>query len=458
MKKKLVTFIVVVVVLVLALPVLNLIVDLPDNPLKDVEPQDPIAAKAISTISTKCVQCHSREPGLPFYARLPIASSMIEEDVEEGTAHIDYLAELGQVDQHPASEVTLAKTEHVVHEGSMPPRKYVMLHWNHKLSASERDALQAWIDQVRVQHYAAPDLPADLQKNVVRPVAAEVEFDEQKAALGDALFHDNRLSGDETVSCATCHDLAKGGTDQIRYSIGVGGAEGGINAPTVYNSGYQVLQFWDGRAANLQEQAAGPVTNPIEMAADWETVVSRLNDDKDFSRAFLAAYPEGISQETVTHAIAEFERTLVTPNSAFDRYLMGEGDALTADQKKGYELFTDYGCTNCHVGPALGGQSFEKMGLEGDYIGDRGDPTPADQGRFSVTGDEADRGRFKVPTLRNVAVTYPYLHDGSTSDLTEVVRIMAKYQLGREVPEDEAALVADFLGSLTGEFNGTVLQ
>jgi len=272
------------------------------------------------------------------------------------------------------------------------------------------------------------------------------------------LFHDARLSSDETVSCATCHDLAKGGTDQIRYSIGVGGAEGGINSPTVYNSGYQFLQFWDGRAADLQEQAAGPVTNPIEMAAEWETVLSKLSADKEFSRAFLAAYPEGITQETVTHAIAEFERTLITPNSAFDRYLTGEADALTAEQKQGYELFGEYGCTNCHVGSALGGQSFEKMGLEGDYIGDRGDPTEADRGRFSVTGDEADRGKFKVPTLRNIAQTYPYLHDGSTSDLAEVVRIMGQYQLGREIPDREAALVADFLGTLTGEYQGQVLQ
>ena len=458
MKKKLGMFIVVAVVVVLALPVLNLIVGLPHNPLMDVEPQDPVTAQAVSTISTKCVQCHSREPGLPFYSRLPIAGSVIREDVEEGTAHIDYLLELGQVDKYPASEVTLAKTEHVLRNGSMPPGKYVAMHWNHRLSASERDALLAWIDQTRAQYYAASDLPSGVQKNVVRPVATEVEFDAEKAALGNTLFHDTRLSGDETISCASCHDLAKGGTDQIRYSFGVGGAEGGINSPTVFNSGYQFLQFWDGRAADLQEQAAGPVTNPIEMATDWETVVSRLNADKEFSRAFLAAYPEGISQETVTHAIAEFERTLITPNSAFDRYLMGDADALTADQKQGYELFGEYGCTNCHVGPALGGQSFEKMGLEGDYIGDRGDPTPADRGRFSVTGDEADRGKFKVPTLRNIALTYPYLHDGSTSDLTEVVRIMGRYQLGREIPDREAALLTDFLGSLTGEYDGAALQ
>jgi cytochrome c peroxidase len=457
MKKKLGTVIVVVIALVLALPVLNLIVGLPDNPLMDVQPQDPADARAVSTIATKCVQCHSREPGLPFYSKLPIAGSLIQEDVEDGTAQIDYLSELGYVGELPASEVTLAKTEYVVREGSMPPRKYVMMHWNHGLSADDREGLQAWIDQTRARNYAAPDLSAELQKAVVRPVATEVEFDVPRAALGRALFHDTRLSSDESVSCATCHDLAKGGTDQIRYSIGVGGAEGGINSPTVYNSGYQFMQFWDGRAADLQEQAAGPVTNPIEMAADWETVVSRLNADKQFSRAFLAAYPEGISQETVTNAIAEFERTLITPNSPFDLYLMGQADALTADQKHGYELFTGYGCTNCHVGPALGGQSFEKMGLKGDYVGDRGDPTPADYGRFSVTADEADRGKFKVPTLRNIALTYPYLHDGSTSDLAEVVRIMGQYQLGRDISDDDAALVVEFLGSLTGEYDGAAL-
>jgi cytochrome c peroxidase len=458
MNKKLRIVIIVVIAMVLALPLLNLVVGLPDNPLMKVEPQDPVAAQAVATISTKCAQCHSHEPSLPFYARFPVASGVIRHDVEEAGEHLDYLAELGRLDQVPASEVTLAKTEFAIRNGTMPPGKYVMMHWNHRLTDADRESLQAWIDESRVQHYAAPELPAELQKNVVRPVATTIEVDEKKAALGNTLFHDTRLSSDQTISCASCHDLAKGGTDQIRYSIGVGGAEGGINAPTVYNSGYQFLQFWDGRAADLQEQAAGPVTNPIEMAADWETVVSRLEADPELTRVFLESYPEGISRETVTHAIAEFERTLITPNSAFDRYLMGDEEALTADQKRGYELFTGYGCTNCHVGPALGGQSFEKMGVEGDYFGDRGDRTAADDGRFNVTSDDDDRGKFKVPTLRNVALTHPYLHDGSTSDLTEVVQIMAAYQLEREMSADDAALVSAFLSSLTGEYEGVLLQ
>ena len=184
MKKKLGTFIVVVIVLVLALPLLNLIVGLPDNPLTDVQPQDPADARAVSTISTRCVQCHSRAPGLPFYSKLPIAGSLIQEDVEEGAAHIDYLSELGRVGEHPASEVALAKTEHVVREGSMPPRKYVMMHWNHGMSGDDREALQAWIDQTRVRNYAATDLP--------------------RAALGNGLFHDTRLSSDESTGRRSC--------------------------------------------------------------------------------------------------------------------------------------------------------------------------------------------------------------------------------------------------------------
>ena len=189
-----------------------------------------------------------------------------------------------------------------------------------------------------------------------------------------------------------------------------------------------------------------------------DEVIVKLNEDRKFKEAFEAVYPDGYGKDNFVDAIATFERTLITPDSAFDRYLLGDETALSAQERNGHELFQDYGCERCHVGPAMGGRSFEVMGLTADYFADRGDVGEADGGRFNATGNEADRGRFKVPTLRNIALTWPYLHDGSTSDLAEVVQIMGRYQLGSEVPPEEAKLIAEFLGSLTGTYDGVVLQ
>ena len=339
----------------------------------------------------------------------------------------------------------------------MPPARYRLLHWNHGVSDAERDAMLEWIGATRVERYADPGQPAELASLVVRPLVEPSGLDPDKVALGRALFHDKRLSADDTVSCATCHDLAMGGTDRIRFSVGVGGAAGGINSPTVYNSGLFFAQFWDGRAADLEQQADGPVNNPIEMASNWDDAISKLEQDRKFVKAFRAVYPDGLAKESLIDAIATFERTLVTTDSAFDRYLLGDDGALTAEQRRGHELFEEYACATCHAGPAMGGLSYETLGLVADYFPD-GARTDADLGRFNVTGHDEDRHRFKVPTLRNVAVTYPYLHDGSTGDLDEVVRIMARHQIGREMSDEDAALVAAFLESLTGDYEGVQLR
>jgi cytochrome c peroxidase len=239
----------------------------------------------------------------------------------------------------------------------------------------------------------------------------------------------------------------------------VGGARGGINAPTVYNAGYQFLQFWDGREPTLEAQAKGPVANPIEMAAEWPVVVEKLRKDTALAAEFAAAgYTDGITQDTVVSAIAEFERTLITPNSRFDKHLMGQAGALSADEMQGYELFKEYQCANCHVGKILGGQSFELMGRAKDYFTARGDIEESDLGRFNVTKQEKDRHRFKVPTLRNIAVTYPYLHEGSTNDLAKVVEIMAEYQSATSLSAEKTAQIVGFLKTLTGEYQGKLLQ
>jgi len=199
------------------------------------------------------------------------------------------------------------------------------------------------------------------------------------------------------------------------------------------------------------------VNNPIEMASNWEEVTGKLNQDPVITQEFLAVYPDGYKKENFVDAIAAFERTLITP-SPFDAFLKGDANALNAKQKEGYQLFEDFGCATCHTGVALGGKSFELMGLRGDYFGERGDVIKRDYGRYNVTEDEYDRFRLKVPTLRNIAVTFPYLHDGTAETLEEATEIMMTYQVGKEAtPAQIEALVA-FMKSLTGSFRGAQLQ
>jgi cytochrome c peroxidase len=245
----------------------------------------------------------------------------------------------------------------------------------------------------------------------------------------------------------------------VAVSIGVGGAEGPINAPTVYNAMFNLAQFWDGRATDLQDQAGGPVENPIEMAATFPNVIAKLNQDEAFKAEFEAVYPQGFTKETITDAIAEFETTLVTPGSPYDNYLEGDQEALTDAQKRGLELYAKHGCAMCHVGEAMGGQSFEKMGRYVDYFADRGgEITEADLGRYNHTGEEKDKHKFKVPVLRNVEVTFPYFHDASTSDLGEAVRVMANVQMDKDLSQSEVDDLAAFLESLTGAYQGTPLD
>ncbi|HEY9164007.1 MAG TPA: cytochrome-c peroxidase [Magnetovibrio sp.] len=278
------------------------------------------------------------------------------------------------------------------------------------------------------------------------------DVDPRKVHLGETLFHDTRLSADNTISCASCHDLNQGGDDGLQKPLGIKGQEGALNTPTVFNSAYNFSQFWDGRAQNLKEQAVGPVHNPVEMDSNWPEVIVKLKSDPAIRTAFDDLYPDGITGDNIVDAIATFERTLVTLDSPFDRFLHGDDEAISAEAKKGYELFQSYGCAACHQGLNVGGNMYQTMGAMGDYFGDSGEVGDSDQGRFHVTGKEQDRHVFKVPSLRMVAETAPYFHDGQAKTLEQAVELMAKYQLGREMaPEDLGPIVA-FLRSLAGEY------
>lgn len=285
----------------------------------------------------------------------------------------------------------------------------------------------------------------------IQPMPQNISLNPQKIELGERLFHDPRLSGNNTIACASCHNLLTGGTDTTPVSVGINGQLGGIRAPSVYNSFFNFRQFWNGRAANLQEQALGPVTNPIEMGATWPDVIKKLKLDPSYTRSFDQIYHQPINKEDIVDAIAEYEHSLITP-SRFDEYLRGNTNAITAQEKHGYELFKSYGCTACHNGVNVGGGMYQKMGVAKDYFKDRIKPiTPADLGVYQVTNLEKDKYVFKVPSLRNVAIIAPYFHDGSVPTLDEAIYKMGKYQLGVEIPEKDRKDIAAFLKSLTGK-------
>lgn len=275
-------------------------------------------------------------------------------------------------------------------------------------------------------------------------------------ALGRKLFFDARLSFNGTISCASCHDLANGGDDGRPRSKGADGNLGAVNAPTVFNASLNFVLFWDGRARTLEEQIDGPVTH-AEMRDTWPNVVSKLRGSADYVKAFEPLFEDGITADNIRTAIATFERTLITPGSPFDRWLEGDGQALSQAEKEGYETFKLVGCVACHQGRNVGGNMFQRFGVLGDYFADRGHVTEADYGRFNVTGNEADRFVFRVPSLRNVGLTAPYFHDGSAETLSRAVEVMAKYQLGRTLTEKQASSIVAFLRSLTAPPPATAL-
>ena len=265
--------------------------------------------------------------------------------------------------------------------------------------------------------------------------------------LGKQLFFDKRLSQQGDIACATCHPLDHGGTDGLATSRGSRGKLGKRNAPTVFNAAWHVAQFWDGRAHTSEEQARSPLLDPDEMAAhNPEEVTAKLRAIRGYVHALSEAFPADKTPVDFDHAIAAivaFERTLITP-SRWDRYLRGERDALTEAELDGLKLFADVGCVQCHTGELLGGSMFQRVGVAQPW------PNQTDLGRFALTHDTNDRMVFKVPSLRNVAVTPPYFHDGSTGSLAEAVRMMAQYQLDTELTPEEVASIVTWLKTLTG--------
>ncbi len=289
--------------------------------------------------------------------------------------------------------------------------------------------------------------------NIIKPIPQKIDVNIQKATLGKKLFSDPQLSVDNTVSCENCHNLNYGGADANKFSFGVKGRVGSINSPTVFNSVFNIAQFWDGRAKDLKEQVKGPLSNHVEMASDPKKLIIKLSKDPQYTKEFKRIYKDGITLENVSDAIAEFEKTLITPNSKFDLYLRGDKDALSDEEKKGYKLFKNLGCISCHNGVNMGSNMFQKFG-----IFDKHTSTTPNLGRYNVTKNEDDKYYFKVPTLRNIEKTAPYFHDGSAKTLEEAVKTMGYYQLGQQLTQDEIKKLTLFLKTLNGELPKTVLM
>jgi cytochrome c peroxidase len=307
-------------------------------------------------------------------------------------------------------------------------------------------------------NYAQAENNDNERPEPISPIPQAVEFNKVRATLGEALFYDTRLSKNNNLSCANCHQLDYGGDDNSALGISMSGEQNVINTPSIFNARYNFRQNWNGSTRTLQDQVDTAMNSPHAFDNTWDNVISALSTDPELSHDFKEAYGDGITRQNVVDAIVEFEKSLVTPNSRFDRYLRKEADSLNQEELDGYLKFKELGCISCHQGINIGGNLFQKFGVFYNYIAERGDSTQIDYGRMNTTGRQMDKYVFKVPSLRNVAVTAPYLHDGSVETLEEAIDIMGKTQLGRTLTVDEILMIKAFLNTLTGEYNNKLLD
>lgn len=450
MKKSLVTAIVILLALVLGFAVYRFA-------FRKSIPDAPVSQQVAAILEQNgCYSCHSGQDGTPFYAKLPFADPILAH-VEIGTRFWD----LRREDLENPSEVLLSKLQHSVTSGNMPLVEYKLIHWGTGFNKAEKSLLTEWILSQRQERFATGTACEAYAQHALQPIPDSLSTDIRKVTLGRKMYNEARISLDGTLSCATCHVIDQGGADSrgTRTSEGIYGQFGGINAPTVLNAAFNVEQFWNGRAHTLADQAAGPPVNPVEMGDQtWEQICERLKEDASLVAEFQSIYPEGITQATVTDAIAEYEKTLITPNDRLDQMLKGDENALTEEEKKGLAAFMDNSCAVCHVGKTLGGQSFETLGIYEDYYAAREQSNPDivynddDKGLAGFTGDTADLHRFKVPGLRNISKTSPYFHDGTQATIEDAVRAMFRFELGvKEAPESDVASISAFLRTLDGE-------
>jgi len=282
------------------------------------------------------------------------------------------------------------------------------------------------------------------QDEMFTPIPTSVEYNKNKMELGKKLFFDPILSKDDTISCASCHDISSGGDDGKKISTGIDGKLGRFNAPTILNARFNFVQFWDGRSKDLFEQSIHPIINDFEMGSeDIPALIEKLKHSK-YNVKFKTLYKDGVTQHNLQEVLAEYGSSLITPNSRFDKYLKGDSAALRHDEVEGLELFKEIGCSICHHGVNLGGNLYARFGVLGRAY-------TKELGKYNVTKDEKDKYVFKVPSLRNIELTSPYFHDGRFKTLYEAIEFMAKYQLGKELDKKNVQKIEAFLKTLTGE-------
>lgn len=421
----------------------------------ELPPMDPVQADALASkvLELKCADCHAQNA--TYSKVLNFFSLGLLRDHVEGAKRTFTLTPDSSV---RSANVDYLKMDYVLRTRRMPPASYSAVHLGSRLTPTDVAILRnKYKESGAAARAFAPISPA---------AAPACELETARIYLGYLLYHDGRLSTNNQVSCASCHDLTKGGTDNLAKSEGVPGPDGlpqlgGVNAPSTFNAAGNIRQFWDGRAADLKEQAGGPPLNPVEMGfacvADWDIIAHKLSNDAGLVALFAYVFGDrGICSDTITEAIAAYEQTLVTPDSAFDRYLKGDDKALTDTQKAGMKAFVNLGCATCHSGPTLGGISFEYINTHNDL---RALAAPADyqEGAFGLrdfTKKESDKDMFRVPNLRNVALTAPYFHTGTVNSLQEAVSIMIKTQNGANVGEGTVKEITRFLEAQTGKLYG----
>jgi len=286
----------------------------------------------------------------------------------------------------------------------------------------------------------------------IKPIPENIDIDSNKVMLGQRLFEDKNLSSDGSKACRSCHYLERGGADGEQFSPSIDGGYRIRNTPTIFNVSLLSLYGWYGLPDSLENVTETIIKSKKGFATDWVTIISKLNKDSEYRKLFDTAYTDGIKPNNIKNALSEYMRSLTTPGSRFDQYLNGDMQAITAKEKEGYRLFKEYGCTSCHQGVAVGGNMVAPFNLFRNYLNQEATRKQLELGRFNTTKDEADKYVFRVPSLRNIALTSPYFHDGSTVRLETAVDIMGRYMLGRIIPTNERKLIVHFLHTLTGNY------
>jgi cytochrome c peroxidase len=298
---------------------------------------------------------------------------------------------------------------------------------------------------------AYAEIDEEIRQEPILPIPLVSEADSKKADLGEKLFFDLRLSSNSDLACSSCHQLDAGGDDNVT-------SRNIINTPTIFNVKYNFRQNWDGSVKTLGEQIDLAVRNHNVFKNSWDDIIATLSQDHELNEDFLELYLDGITRENIIDALVEFENTLTTPNSRFDKFLRYENNALSAEEIRGYEVFKKLGCISCHQGINVGGNLYQKFGVFYNYIAERGEIKKTDYGRMNITNRQTDAFVFKVPSLRNIAVTAPYLHDGSAQTLEEAIIIMGRTQLGRTLTTEQTLSIKAFLNTLTGEYKNIPLD